>query len=53
MRLPVFIYTKHVPAITFHVRLADLKAGIVSRQMLIPVTFVKTMLDVRGWWEEE
>lgn len=41
MRLPVFIYTKQIPAITFHIRLADVKAGILFRQMLILVTFVK------------
>ena len=53
MRLPVFIYTIRVPAITFYIRLAEVKAGILSRQMLMLVTFIETVLVVRGWSEEE
>ena len=53
MRLPVSIYAIYILIITFHIRLAEEMAGILSRQMLIPVTLVETVLDVRGWWEEE
>ena len=41
MRLRVFIYTIYIPAITFHISLAEEMAGILFRQMLIQVTLVE------------